>query len=119
MGTLPPAIQSSWVFALRGKSASGAERHPNSHQRVMSYHGLGDLQIRLADNWRSYLLTDDPHAPLLSRWASVLPNTWYQAVVTGTHWVVVSFHTVADHDLIEECPLATDLELTNQRRYVP
>jgi hypothetical protein len=116
---LPTAIQSSWVFALRGNSASGAERHPNSHQRVMSYLSTGDLQIRLGDDWRSHLVTDDLQAPLLSRWASVPPNTWHQAVVCGAPWVVVSFHTVADHELIEERPLATDSELTYQQRYLP
>ena len=32
---LPPGIRSSWVFVLRANTASGAERHPNSIQRVM------------------------------------------------------------------------------------
>jgi hypothetical protein len=115
---LPGFIRSSWVFVLRGNSASGAERHPNSHQRVMSYRGVGDLQIRVGGEWKSRVLTDGKHAPLLARWASISPNTWHQAVVTGSHWAVVSFHTVAHHELVEERPDSTDADLTHQRRYL-
>ncbi len=117
-GKLPKFIRSSWVFVLRGNSTSGAERHPNSHQRVMSYRGKGDLQTRVGDEWHSHVLIDDPSEPLLSRWASIPPNTWHQAVVSGSHWYVVSFHTVPDHELIEERPSSTDFELTRQRTYL-
>jgi hypothetical protein len=115
---LPASIQSSWVFVLRGNSASGAERHPNSHQRVVSYRGAGDLQIRIGDDWQSHLLTDDPHAQLLQRWASVPINAWHQAVVPDAHWVVVSFHTAADHELIEERPDSPNSNSMRQRRYL-
>jgi len=33
---LPPEIRSNWIFALRGGATTGAERHPNSHQRIAS-----------------------------------------------------------------------------------
>src|SRR5213080_5302287 len=45
-GALPPGIRSSWVFVLRGGATTGAERHPNSHQRMMSFEAAGDLQVR-------------------------------------------------------------------------
>src|SRR5262249_36360183 len=41
---LPPQIRSSWVFILRAGNTTGAERHPNSHQRMMSFQGTGDMQ---------------------------------------------------------------------------
>src|SRR5690349_5573850 len=41
---LPPEIRSAWVFVLRAGADTGAERHPNSHQRMMSFEGSGDLQ---------------------------------------------------------------------------
>jgi hypothetical protein len=44
-GTLPDTIKSSWVFVLRAGANTGAERHPNSHQRMMSFQGSGDMQI--------------------------------------------------------------------------
>ncbi len=116
--TLPRFIRSSWVFVLRGNSASGAERHPNSHQRVMSYRGVGDLQVFIDGEWRSHVLGDNPQAPVRSRWASIPHDTWHQAVVAGPHWVVVSFHTVPDHELIEERPDSIDIDVTYRRRYV-
>ena len=42
--TLPPEIRSAWVFVLRAGADTGAERHPNSHQRMMSFEGSGDFQ---------------------------------------------------------------------------
>jgi hypothetical protein len=43
---LPAMIRSIWVFILRAGTNTGAERHPNSHQRMMSFEGSGDMQIR-------------------------------------------------------------------------
>jgi len=84
-------IRSSWVFVLRARSASGAERHPNSYQRVMSYHGYGDFQVWSDGAWRSNQLVSSPKAPLQSRWASIPPLVWHQGVVPEKNWVVVSF----------------------------
>src|SRR4029077_495560 len=44
LATTPPEIRSAWVFVLRAGADTGAERHPNSHQRMMSFEGSGDLQ---------------------------------------------------------------------------
>src|SRR5687768_9372284 len=65
---LPEGIRSSWVFVLRQNTTTGAERHPNSHQRVMSLRHAADLQTWEAGSWRSNLLVSDPDAPLLRRW---------------------------------------------------
>jgi hypothetical protein len=116
--SLPPEIRSSWVFILRGGATTGAERHPNSHQRVMSYRGTGDLQVRTTEQWSSHQLDSDPRAPFLSRWASIPVNVWHQAVVSDENWVVVSFHTVEDRELIEERPEGTNWESARQRRYL-
>lgn len=43
-GALRPGIESSWVFILRARANTGAERHPNSHQRMMTLDGTGDMQ---------------------------------------------------------------------------
>jgi hypothetical protein len=125
-GTLPNMICSSWVFILRAQTRTGAERHPNSHQRMMSYRGSGDLQIWTDESvpsnegkgWCSNPLVSDPEARIESRWVSIPPNIWHQAVVPEENWVVVSFHTVAEGELMEERPDAADTELTHQRRYM-
>ena len=104
VGEVPPGIQSSWVFILRAEATTGAERHPNSHQRVMSYRGFGDLQTMVDGQWRSSELVSELQMPLLKRWESIPVSVWHQAVVPQQNWVVVSFHTVPAHELIEERP---------------
>lgn len=114
---LPEAIRSSWLFVLRANVATGAERHPNSHQRMMSYRGRGDFQTQLAGKWCSHHMRSDPTAPLEQRWISIPPSVWHQGVVGSENWAVVSFHTVPEHELIEERPAVEIGELTRQRKY--
>jgi hypothetical protein len=121
---LPEGIRSSWVFILRAGANTGAERHPNSHQRMMSFAGTGDLQTedseqtsnfqRLTSNvtieeadlkWKSNILVSDADAPLERRWISIPTNVWHRPVIPNNgDWVVVSFHTVPAEELIEERP---------------
>jgi phosphinothricin acetyltransferase len=115
---LPGSIQSSWVFILRENVATGAERHPNSRQRMMSYRGSGDLQARTGERWESNLLASDCHLTLEQRWVAIPENVWHQAVTPGADWVVVSFHTVPAGELIEERPDPSDAGSTRQRRYL-
>jgi hypothetical protein len=116
--TLPGEIRSNWVFILRARTATGAERHPNSHQRMISYRGAGDFQTRPGSDWCSHHLTSDPDAPLEQRWISIPRNVWHQAVVSGRNWVVVSFQTAAADELIEERPDAGDEGIIRRRRYI-
>jgi len=124
-GALPSGIRSSWVFVLRGGATTGAERHPNSHQQMMSFEATGDLQVQaeLVDTregqWQSNLLVSEPDAPLERRWISIPRNVWHQVVVPdGPDWVVVSFHTVLAEELIEERPDSDDPAGTKQMRYL-
>jgi hypothetical protein len=113
-GDLPPGIKSGWVFILRAGVNTGAERHPNSHQRMMSFEGTGDLQTQggaaekdapSAKKWQSNVLVSDPEAPLERKWISIPRNVWHRPVVSKeADWVVVSFHTVSAKELIEERP---------------
>jgi hypothetical protein len=116
---LPRAIRSSWVFILRGGATTGAERHPNSHQRMMSFQGSGDMQTGGEGRWQSNVLVSEPTADLERRWISIPVNVWHQVVVPkGDDWVVVSFHTVPANELIEERPDETSAGATHQRHYV-
>jgi hypothetical protein len=101
--TLLPEIQSAWVFVLRAGVNTGWERHPNSHQRMMSFGGGGDMQTGEPAQWQSNELVSDSDAPLEQRWISIPPRAWHRPVVgKDADWVVVSFHTVAADELIEE-----------------
>jgi len=113
---LPASLRSAWIFVLRAGADTGAERHPNSHQRMMTFGGTGDMQIDIksarndvkseADiNWQPNILVSDPDAPLEARWISIPPNVWHRPVIPkAADWLVVSFHTVPATELIEERP---------------
>ena len=125
---LPAAIQSGWVFILRSGVDTGAERHPNSHQRMMTFDGTGNMKIDgtrasndvTADSeivWESNVLVSDPGAALEQRWISIPPNVWHRPVIPkGAVWVVVSFHTVPADELIEERPGAKRMLYESERK---
>jgi hypothetical protein len=118
-GALPTEIRSSWVFVLRAGADTGAERHPNSRQRMMSIQGSGDMRTEQEGNWRSNPLISEPAAPLEQRWISIPPNVWHCPVISNDmDWVVVSFHTVPAEELIEERPSASTADGTKRMRYV-
>ena len=125
---LPPEIRSGWIFVLRAGADTGAERHPNSHQRMMTLHGSGDMKVRAlhdksptgaeAGAWQSNVLVSEPGAPLERRWISIPPNVWHRPVVgRDGDWVVISFHTVSAEELIEE-KLDESGAGTKQKKYV-
>lgn len=115
---LPSGIKSSWVFILRAATTTGAERHPNSHQRMVSYRGSGDFPIQREGEWESHRLTSDRSRPIAERWVSIPPYTWHQGIVDpDENWVVVSFHTVEAEELIEE-RMEDDAGNVKQKLYV-
>src|SRR5947199_4886406 len=61
--TLPAEIRSAWVFVLRAGADTGAERHPNSHQRMMSFQGSGDMQTGEPGNWQSNVVIKRASGP--------------------------------------------------------
>ena len=116
---LPHEIRSAWVFVLRAGADTGAERHPNSHQRMMSLEGSGDFQTGQPGNWQSNVLLSDSDAPLERRWISIPPNVWHRPVIDGAaDWAVVSFHTVPAEELIEERPDDSRSAGTRQMKYL-
>jgi hypothetical protein len=117
--TLPPEIQSAWVFVLRAGTDTGAERHPNSHQRMMALEGSGNLQTSEHGNWQSNVLVSDADASLEQRWISIPTNVWHRPVINSeSDWAVVSFHTVPAQELIEERPDHRREAGTRQKKYL-
>ena len=120
-GPLPSSIQSGWVFILRAGADTGAERHPNSHQRMLTVAGSGDMKIdalgmpndvetELEIRWKSHVLISEDDAPLERRWISIPKNVWHRPVIPkDVDWVVVSFHTAPAEELIEERPGAKQM----------
>ena len=118
-GALPREIRSAWVFVLRAGADTGAERHPNSHQRMMTFEGSGDMQTEERGQWQSNVLVGDHEAPLERRWISIPQNVWHRPVVgADADWTVVSFHTVPPEELIEEKPDDSSQDGTKQMKYL-
>jgi len=116
---LPSEIRSAWVFALRAGADTGAERHPNSHQRMMTFQGSGDMQTGEPSQWQSNVLVSNPDAPVEQRWISIPQNAWHRPVVRkGGDWTVVSFHTVPAEELIEEKLDDSSQDGTKQKKYL-
>lgn len=116
---LPREIRSAWVFVLRAGADTGAERHPNSHQRMMTFEGSGDMQTGEAGQWQSNVLVSDRDAPLEQRWISIPQNVWHHPVVgADADWAVVSFHTVPAEELVEEKPDGSNQDGTKQVKYL-
>jgi len=118
-GGLPESIRSCWIFVIRARAATGAERHPNSHQRSFSLIGSGTFELHVGANWHSHPLGSTERASMEQRWVSIPPSTWHRLFVGSEAWGMLSFHTVAPEELIEERPVDTnDLDgETQQERY--
>ena len=127
---LPREIRSGWIFVLRAGADTGAERHPNSHQRMMTLRGSGDMkteskkgELRIKKDekgidWQSSVLVSEAGAPLERRWISIPPSVWHRPVVgRDGDWVVISFHTVSAEELIEE-KMDESGAGTKQKKYV-
>ena len=115
---LPPEIRSAWVFVLRAGADTGAERHPNSHQRMMTFEGSGDMRTEDGGQWQSNVLVSNPEAPLEQRWISIPQNVWHRPVVGAKgDWTVISFHTVPAEELIEEKQDENSKDGTKQMKY--
>lgn len=99
---LPKIIQSSRVFVLRARTQSKRERHPNSHQRVLSYRGCGDIRTFEEKTWRSHFITSNPSAGIDERWVSVPQRIWHQPIAGENDWVSIAFHTVSQEELVDE-----------------
>jgi hypothetical protein len=116
---LPREIRSAWVFVLRAGADTGAERHPNSHQRMMTFEGSGDMRTEQGGQWQSNVLVSNPEAPLEQRWISIPQNVWHRPVVGAEgDWTVVSFHTVPAEELIEEKQDESSQDGTKQMKYL-
>ena len=88
---LPPSIKSGWVFILRAGADTGAERHPNGHQRMMTFRGTGDMQTDIKSGkidvesqseieWQSNA-SERRRRSVGARWISIPQNIWHRPMI--------------------------------------
>jgi len=112
-GSLPTDIKSSWVFVLRKDHPHEAERHPNSIQRMFALDTAGAMEVWRDDAWRR-----EPLFPGAKRSGLSIPAlAWHRPATLDHTWAVVSFHTVAAADLIEETGDPLHQIASAERRY--
>ena len=95
---VPTGIGSSWVFVLRADHDHPAERHPNSVQRMFALDSPGAMEVWTDEAWLLCPLSEARDDPGLS----IPAYAWHRPARLPAMWGVVSFHTVAAADLIEE-----------------
>ena len=127
---LPASIKSGWVFVLRAGTDTGFERHPNSHQRMVTLAGTGDMKTAakgmpndVKDEseivGQSNVLVSNAGAALERRWISIPKNVWHRPVIPkGADWLVLSFHTVRPDELIEERPGGKRMLYESERKRI-
>lgn len=96
--TMPPEIQSAWIFALKADTWSGAHRHPNSTQHTIVLEGRGRVRIAGAE---SDLRTFDPDAPAGDLWTVIEADTPHEFYPVAGDLIVLSFHTAKPDELVE------------------
>lgn len=99
---IPASIKSCRVFALRENTPFKTERHPNSHQRVLSLKGTGEVRVVEEGNPWTARLRSDPDAPIEEHWATLQENVWHQPVAGPEGWVVLTFHTAPEGESLDE-----------------
>lgn len=104
---LPNEIASCRIFILRSRKESQEERHPNSRQRLVAFHGTGALLTQEQGEWVSYELSTDRSKEISKRWVSIPENMLHKPVAFAQDWVALSFHTASDEELIDEYPIGT------------
>jgi len=96
--TMPPEIQSAWIFALKAGAWSGAHFHPNSMQHMVVLEGQGRSRIAGTE---TELVRFDPRAPSDDQWTIVEPNVPHEFYPANEDMIVMSFHTAAPEELVE------------------
>ena len=101
---LPEGIASAGLFVVPARSSPTPHRHPNSiqHMRRLS----GEARVRLSLSGEVLDKSVGPDEP----WVVIEENATHAIDVGAEEFVVISFHTVPQEELLE-------VTETGQRRY--
>jgi hypothetical protein len=101
---LPEGIASAGLFVLPARSMPTPHRHPNSIQHMRRLAGEARVRLTLGDEVMDRLVGAD------ERWVVIEADATHQIDVGDQEFVVISFHTVPQEELLE-------VTETGQRHY--
>lgn len=101
-GRLPELYKSVRVFGIRREKEFPRERHLNSHQRVRSLEGEGEMLVYFGNEAQSFRLSSAEGLPLWDKWVSVPKSIWHRIIGRSSIWVGMAFHTTPIDMLIDE-----------------
>lgn len=102
---LPEEIHLARLFGLKAGGSGPRERHPNSHQWVVSVAGAGQIRVWTAEGTASVIhaLESDPRSTLCGRWSAVPPGLWHRpSAGPADRWIALALHTSGEGILIDE-----------------
>jgi hypothetical protein len=104
LGPLPEGIASAGVFVLPASSSPTPHRHPNSIQHMHRLSGEARVHVTLGDESLDRMVdATDP-------WIVIEADAIHRIEVGVEEFVVISFHTVPQEELLE-------VTEAGQRRY--
>ena len=104
LAPLPEGIASAGLFVLPARSSPTPHRHPNSVQHMLSLSGEARVRLTLGDEVVDRTVdADEP-------WLVIEADATHRIDVGAREFVVVSFHTVPQEELLE-------VTETGRRRY--
>ena len=104
LGPLPEGVASAGLFVLPARSRPTPHRHPNSIQHMRRLSGEARVRLTLGDEVMDRLVGAD------ARWVVIQADATHQIDVGDQEFVVISFHTVPQEELLE-------VTETGQRHY--
>lgn len=104
LGPLPEGIASAGLFVLPARSRPAPHRHPNSIQHMRRLSGEARVRLTLDGEVMDRLVGAD------ERWVVIETDATHQIDVEDREFVVISFHTVPQEELLE-------VTQTGQRHY--
>ena len=72
------------------------------HFHLESLEGAGEIRVFDDPEPCKVSLRSDMGGPLELRWASLGENIWHQPVAGMEDWIVLTFHTASEAELIDE-----------------
>ena len=94
LGPLPEGIASAGLFVLPARSRPTPHRHPNSIQHMCRLSGEARVRLTLDGEVMDRLVGAD------ERWVVIETDATHQIDVEDREFVVISFHTVPQEELL-------------------